>query len=64
MISITNKQLAKLWTAWFLFTFGWGFWHGVNNLPMTGWAAWSIQVVSIWLTVWVVIRLWHTPNAD
>jgi len=64
MTNLTNKQLAKLWTVWFAFTFAWGFWHGYNQVPMTGLYSWAIQLGSIGLTIWCVIRLWHTPDVD
>ncbi len=57
--TLTNTQLAKLWTLWAALSFGYGFWHGYNQQPMVGWDAWTIQVTSIILTVWVVIRLWR-----
>jgi len=59
MTTLTNTQLAKLWTAWFLLTFGWGFWHGYNGLAMTGWLSWVLQVGSLFITMWVVGRLWR-----
>tara|TARA_B100001173_G_C15796528_1_gene465755 strand:+ start:60 stop:251 length:192 start_codon:yes stop_codon:yes gene_type:complete len=57
--TLTNTQLAKLWTGWFVFTFGWGFWHGYNQIAMSGIANWIIQVTSVFLTMWVVGRLWR-----
>ncbi|MBO88556.1 MAG: hypothetical protein CMP14_03465 [Rickettsiales bacterium] len=58
-MTLTNTQLAKLWTGWALLTFGWGFWHGYNQLAMVGWMNWLIQGVSVALTIWVVSRLWR-----
>lgn len=59
MTTLTNGQLAKLWTIWFALTFGYGFYHGYTNAAMTGWVAWTIQSVSFALTIWVVARLWR-----
>ncbi len=59
MTTLTNTQLAKLWTAWFLFTFGWGFYHGYRGIAMTDWISWVLQAGSLALTIWVVNRLWR-----
>jgi hypothetical protein len=64
MMTLTNARLAQLWTLWFVFTFGWGFWHGFNQIAMTGWMNWLIQGLSILLTLWAVFRLWRSSPAS
>lgn len=63
-LTMTNKQISKIWFTIIGLAFCWGFYCAAVDRPTQGVVMGLLQLSSIIFSVWGMVRLWKSDKAE